>query len=305
MWSWPVVRSRPLGRAYGRSISLFINNWQCHLTTVDVYADGSIDCWGLVDRALFRGKLQSNWVVPAPKAGQTLSVFNFGFTGVSDGRWMQTAHTIAQEVESVVRSLNPEMRDLLDMQGSNTKMSGKASDVTLGFSDKKPYRKDATGENDILGESVPVLRVEANGFELNRLVVYADGLCQVGSGEALVPIADVPSLYERGVICNAAPAHSRIVLPGLGEFRATSGFGSVAVHSRIGELHDMLNQLNGKPSVITTCSKLFEQYEQEPSPESKEALREAYEAVPEHLRCYCGDMDTRDTAIRAVLYGHK
>src|SRR3954464_1314119 len=100
-----------------------------------------------------------------------------------------------------------------------------------------------------------------------------------------------------------APAGSRIILPGLGHFRATTDFGSVSVHDRIGELHDKLGKLNGKPSVITVCAKLFEEYEKQPSSQTKEALLKAYEAVPHHLRCYCGDMDTRDTAIRAVLYG--
>lgn len=42
--SWPIVRSRPIGKTYGRAISLFINNWDCQLTTIDVYEDGSIDC---------------------------------------------------------------------------------------------------------------------------------------------------------------------------------------------------------------------------------------------------------------------
>jgi hypothetical protein len=32
-------------------------------------------------------------------------------------------------------------------------------------------------------------------------------------------------------------------------------------------------------------------------------LRRSYEAVPEHLRMYCGDMDTKDIPIRMILYG--
>ncbi len=301
--SWPIVRSRPVGKTYGRSISLFINNWQCHLTTVDVYQDGAIDCWGFVDRDLFRVKLQSRWVVPAPKADQNLSVFNFGFTGVREGQWIQTCTSIAHEVESVVQALNPKLHGLLDMQGSDTEERGKVRYAKLGLFGKKTYRKDTTGTADILGDSVPILRVAGDAFELTRLVVYADGVCQLGSDEKLVPIDSLPSLYDGGKICNTASCGSRIVLPGLGEFSTTTDFGCVSVHDRIGELHDKLNELNGKASIVTTCAKLFERYEQEHSLEAKEALREAYEAVPEHLRCYCGDMDTRDTVIRAVLYG--
>lgn len=301
--NWPIVRSRPVGRTYGRSISLFINNWQCHLTTVDVYEDGSIDCWGFVDRDLFRGKLQSRWVVPAPNADQKLSVFNFGFTGVSDGRWLQTSHSIAKEVEFALRALNPEMEDLVDMQGSDTEVRGKVRYAKLGLSDKKPYRRDSIGTTDILGDSVPILRVIGDAFELTRLVIYADGVCQIASDGEFVPIRELAELYESGRICNTAASGSRIVLPGLGEFSTTTDFGSVSRHDRIREIYDKLNELNGKPSIVTTCAKLFERYDQDPSLETKQALLEAYEAVPDHLRCYCGDMDTRDTAIRAVLYG--
>jgi hypothetical protein len=42
-------------------------------------------------------------------------------------------------------------------------------------------------------------------------------------------------------------------------------------------------------------------YEAAPSEEKREALRKAYEAVPEHLRMYCGDMDSKDEPIRRIL----
>lgn len=59
--TWLIVRSKPAPKANGRSISLLINNVQCHLTTVDVYEDGSIDCWGFVDRELFKNKVEARW----------------------------------------------------------------------------------------------------------------------------------------------------------------------------------------------------------------------------------------------------
>src|SRR5262245_56330542 len=97
--SWPIVRSKPVGKTYGRSISLFINNMQCHLTTVDVYEDGSIDCWGFVDRALFKTKLDARWVVSGPAKDQPLSVFHFDAARINDGRWFQTRSSIVEEVD--------------------------------------------------------------------------------------------------------------------------------------------------------------------------------------------------------------
>jgi hypothetical protein len=300
--SWPIVRTKPVKKTYGRSLSIFINNWQCHLTTVDVYEDGSIDCWGFVDRPLFQSKLRSNWVVPAPKPSQVLFVYNFGATHPGEGNWQHTPQDIYQSAEAILQSLNPSMSDLLDMHGSDTEVRGKVRHAKLGLSDKKPYRKDAIRSEDIVGDSVPILRIVGDTYELTRLVVFTDGVCQIGSSPQLIPLDDVQSLYEAKQICNKAPAGSRIVVPNLGSFRNTEDFGSVSVQARIGEIRDKLDVLNGKPSVIRTCIKVFENYTQEPSQQAREALRQAYEAVPEHLRCYCGDMDTKDTAIRTALY---
>ncbi len=301
--SWPIVRSRPVKKTYGRSISLFINNMDCHAATVDVYEDGSIECWGFVDLALFKQKLRANWVVPAPKAGQTLSVFNFGSTAMEDGAWLQSQESIDKEVRSIIEMLNPSMRDLLDMNGSDTELRGKVRYAKLGLSDKKPYRIDPQADTEILGAQFPVLRPVDGAFELTRLTVYSDGACQLGSSDQLSTIAELEEMYDAGRVANFAPSLSRIILPGLGSFRTAHDFGAVSPHDRLSEVHDALNVLNGKESVIKACARCFKDYEREPSKQAVEALRLAYDAVPVHLRCYCGDMDTRDTAIRAVLFG--
>jgi hypothetical protein len=301
--SWPIVRTKPVSKTYGRAISVFINNGSCHLVTVDAYADGAIDCWGFVDRALFLNKLRSNWVVPAPKPGQDLSVFDFGYTGIDRAVWVQTSQSIAQVVESTIRELNPGMSGLLDMHGSNEELRGNVRYAKLGLADEKPFRREQNGTDDILGGSVPVLRIVEGAFEMTRLTVFADGMCQIGSDGTLVPVQEIRTLYDQGRICNAAPRGSRILLPGLGEFWTTTDFGGVTVHDRIGEIQDMLNEVNGRPGVIKICMERFEAYRREPSEQAKEQLRDAYEAVPGHLRMYCGDMDSKDWPIRAVLYG--
>ena len=74
------------------------------------------------------------------KAGQTLSVFNFGSTAIESAAWLQSQGSIDKEVRSIIEMLNPSMRDLLDMNGSDTELRGKVRYAKLGLSDKKPYR---------------------------------------------------------------------------------------------------------------------------------------------------------------------
>jgi len=300
--SWPIVRTKPIGKTHGRSISVFINNMQSHLTTVDVYEDGSIDCWGFVDRQLFATKLQANWVVPNPKPNQMISVHGFGGTRVSDGRWFQTTHSIATEAESIIHTLNPGMLNLIDMQGAATEPRGKVQYAKMGIADKKAYRLDKVTGQEIVADSVPVLRVERDTFEVTRLFIYADGVFEIGGSGELLPLCDLPSLYEQDKIANVAPAESLLIFPGLGGCRTVDQFGGVGVDDRVREVNDKFSVLNGRPSLIAVCINSFAEYKREQSPEAKDALREAYLAVPEHLRGYCGDMDTRDSAIRAALY---
>ena len=52
---------------------------------------------------------------------------------------------------------------------------------------------------------------------------------------------------------------------------------------------------------IARTAQAYSDYEACDSAENLETLRVLYEAVPAHLRIYCGDMDTRDTLIREAL----
>jgi hypothetical protein len=47
----------------GAFLTVFIHNGDYHLTKIAVYADGMIDCWGLVDFNEFVRKVRSGWIV--------------------------------------------------------------------------------------------------------------------------------------------------------------------------------------------------------------------------------------------------
>jgi len=204
-----------------------------------------------------------------------------------------------------VKALNPKMKDLVDMQGCDTEGRGKVRYSKMGLPDKKPFRVASNSGEELLGDCTPILRVLPGAFDLTNLFLFSDGLIQIGSDADLRPLDDLEALYERGVVANSAPVGSKILIPGLGSFETSKDFGRISHHDRILEMHDKLGELQGKPSVVKLCAQAFSEYQKTPTTENKELLRVAYERVPEHLRCYCGDMDTRDTGIRKVLYYEK
>jgi hypothetical protein len=108
-----------------------------------------------------------------------------------------------------------------------------------------------------------------------------------------------------GELCTSPPDSARITIEGLGWFESQGSHWGIKVEERVREAHDVLKQLNGEKSSIRKCANSFREYQSDPSPENLDRVRQAYEAVPEHLRLYCGDMDSQDRPIRDVLFGEK
>jgi hypothetical protein len=298
--TWPIFRTTKEGKKYGLSTQLFINNMQCHFAGIDVYEDGMIDCWELVDYPLFQEKINSHWVVPQPNKNQQLFVYNFGATTPTDAVWYANIPQILKFVKDTIKALNPTGVGLTKMPREEPEFMGRVKVIEMPL--VKSYR--ATANGDVVGDSVPILVSDEDFFLLSKLMVYTDGLVQVGREGELVEIAKLADLFSSGVIATIAPPGSRIKLPGLGHFSVTEQFGWVTSDDRIAEIHDKLNQLCGKQDSADICIESFHQFIDDPSDENREALRVAYEAVPEHLRMYLGDMDVKDGLILDILDGN-
>ena len=299
---YPIVRTKPDGEHFGYAISGFINNWQCHHTTIDVYSDGVIDCWGFVDHNLFQGKLNQNWIVSAARHDQSISIFNLGRTDHSNGKWFNKPKDIKGLVTELIRDLNPSMKGVVDMKGSDTEVGGHVTYSKMGSSDKKPYRRSESGI--LLGDVVPVIIKQDGGlFELSQLFIFEDSKFRVGIDSPLMSYTELEDLYQSGAILNKVDKGSRLCIPGVGEFTCNTALGYIDIEDRLREVKDKLGVLNGNKSIVTQTAEQFDTFSEESSSENLEKLRGLYEQVPTHERMYCGDMDTKDYEIRRALYG--
>jgi len=299
---YPIVRTKPEGEHFGYAISGFINNMQCHHTTIDVYSDGVIDCWGFVDRNLFQRKLNQNWVVSLARHDQSISIFNLGGTDHSNAKWFNKPKDIKGLVTELVRDLNPTMKGLVDMKVVDTEVRGHGTYSKMGLSDKKPYRRSESGI--ILGDIVPVIIKQDGGlFELSQLFIFEDSKFRVGIDSPLISYMELEGLYQSGAILNKVDAGSRFCIPGVGEFTCDTELGYIDDEDRLREVKDKLGVLNGNKSIVTQTAEQFDAYSEDPSSEGLDKLRSLYEQVPTHEKMYCGDMDTMDYEIRRILYG--
>jgi hypothetical protein len=118
-------------------------------------------------------------------------------------------------------------------------------------------------------------------------------------------VAELEQLVSQQVVLTEVPLGARVRVHGLGSFTIERASYVESIHSKVLEIKDMQRTLAGVPTTLDLCRQAYIDYVGKPTSSHKEALRKAYERVPEHLRGYVGDMDTRDTAVRMILYGEQ
>lgn len=84
----------------------FIRDGGHHLTNLVIYADGLIDCWGLVTLEEFAGKLRSGWVATELPEGGEASAFGIGSWKFADVHSYTTQANLLGEVRDEIESLN-------------------------------------------------------------------------------------------------------------------------------------------------------------------------------------------------------
>ncbi|WP_306370451.1 NADAR family protein [Nocardiopsis sp. CC223A] len=103
----PVFRESDGERIPGESRPAFIRNGgSYYLTSLKIYADGLVDCWGLVDLAGFADRLASGWVATEFEAGAGASAHGIGEWRFADPVSYTDADCLLAEVRDTVEELN-------------------------------------------------------------------------------------------------------------------------------------------------------------------------------------------------------
>ena len=89
----------------------------------------------------------------------------------------------------------------------------------------------------------------------------------------------------------------------MGSFIVDSEKWAITSDDLLLEAADLFARLNGQLTSSDKCLACYDAFLAAPTVANREALREAYEAVPQHNRMYLGDMDTKDVPIRMIIYG--
>lgn len=292
----------------GFSIPGVILNMQYHYTDLQVYSDGLISCWEMVDLEMFKDKLNKNWVITSIPDGEAISIFSLGNWYIDNGDWIHTKETLYNHVYSLVKKLNPNTENLHNYNGTNSRMIGKANVAKHLLPNPKPYRYEDSASffaKKINGEKFNVFfRNSDNRTYLAELSVYKSGYIEITNipVKRIFKVDDLKHLISEGQITTSPKIGEAITILGLGSFSITSGVGVDITH-KYDEFMDKYNELNGKENSIAKCARIFEEYKQQPTQKAREELKQAYEEVPAYKRIFVGTMDTKDYEVRQVIYG--
>lgn len=294
----------------GFSIPGIIHNMQYHYTDLQLYSDGLISCWKMVDLAMLKDTLNKGWIVTSIPDGEGISIFNLGYWKIEQGEWLHTKETLYEYIYSLLKKLNPTLENLHNYHGNNSKMVGKVTTAKHFIPIPKPYHLNDPNSflsKKVNGEKFNIFfRDDGNKIYLSELSLYKSGLVEITNlpAKKTFNFEELNELAEKEVITTQLKVGETVTILNLGSFKVTSGDG-VEMKFKLNELADKFNELNGKENSIAKCTRIFEEYKQNPTKKLRTKLSEAYEAVPEHQRIYVGTMDTKDYEVRQVIYGDK
>lgn len=105
-WDRRIYRKEGNRKIIGTTLNAFIHNGDFHLTEIDIYKDGMIDCWELVNFATFKKRVRSGWVCTRlPEGASVFIPFLARFKAREAMSWVAPEDFI-REVTDEIEELN-------------------------------------------------------------------------------------------------------------------------------------------------------------------------------------------------------
>ncbi|WP_406182389.1 NADAR family protein [Streptomyces canus] len=138
-------------------------------------------------------------------------------------------------------------------------------------------------------------------YFLTDLLIYADGMVDCWG---LVTLEEFAGKLESGWVATDLADGAQASAHHLASWRFTEPHMWLSPEMLLGEVRDDIDELNGRPDSTARCLAALGAFRGQPTEEHRAALREAYEAIPEHLRIYAlGDQDSKDWPLRVLVAG--
>lgn len=267
-----------------------------------VYEDGTVSCWDKVDLDDVPKRLASGWLQFSVPVGKELDISELCCVKILSADWRFNEKSYYDYIVETVRSLNPEMENIYK---TTQREHDKWKKYRVAFTaSPTPCKLKGDFGYDLLDGSDAHIFLHKDGkLLLTDMYAYKDGTFSVdGLGEEYLSFEDITRLFKDKTLRTAPKKGETLSFGALGEAEVETAYKPVSQKQKLAELENKSLRVQNKPDAHDRCINAYHAYLVEPTDFYREKLRKAYEAVPEHERCFLGDMDTRDSDFRRILY---
>ncbi|WP_145408225.1 DUF7638 domain-containing protein [Paenibacillus xylanexedens] len=273
------------------------------LIPVQIYEDGMINCWELVDLKELKQKIEEYWLGPDVPVGETISIHGLGAYRVEQANWTHNNSSYYEHIERKIRALNPEFRNIFEVTPrlqqlkENRRVSPSPQAVDFAVVQELFYET-------IQGDGFSIFMKYEGWHYLVHLVVYENGkvvIYQLPNHVEMV-IDELAAWFQDGTFFTTIDRPVAIRILDLGEVTFSEEQYAENVEDKYQELLDIYKKLTGEQTTFEACRHAYHMYLEDPSEFNRAVLKEKYERVPEHQRMYLGDMDSRDMDYQRIIY---
>lgn len=284
----------------GVTIPAVIRNGSYFWHSMAVYEDGTVSIWDKIDLDDVPKKLASKKLMFNVPDGQGLSVFELCSLNIVSARWNYNEQSFFEHIVETVKSINPEMANIYK---TTERERAKWKEHHFGFSaSPTPCKLGAKFGYDLFkGDDAHILLRNDGKLLLTELYCYEDATFSIDGLDGFYTFEDIERMFKEKVLATKPNDGETVYLGDLGTAETETVY-AVSTKNKLAELKNKSLRVQGKPDAHTAAINAYHAYLVEPTDFYKEKLRKAYEAVPEHERCYLGDMDTKDGDFKRILY---
>ncbi len=301
-----IERTKPIAGCF---LPAFINNGgQYFFANLEVFEDGRVDAWELVDLQQVERKINSGWIATTVPDGKDISIHGVGQFTIDDCSWLISKAKAYEYIKQVVQLLNPSMLNIYQHDEAKVRKVGHVVEGESGNGKPVKWRKanDRYSGKWHGDNFFHFLKKNDEGFYLCHSNVFADGTITISGipNPIFTDVAGFMAFVDDKKVLTFLPENSHVEIYGLGTFTIKGCKYFADINDKAGEFDDMVAAVNGSPTTGQICSEIYDQYLATPTVALRAALKEAYEKIPKSKRIYVlGDMDVKDIPVRMIIYG--
>lgn len=286
-------------RVEGKYFPGIINNVNYFFTTVALYEDGVIDCWKKVEFQDIKNVIEKGWLCCEAPNGKNISIFQVGNYTIKSAKWKYNKETYYKTIIDNLKELNPKIENINKITREIPEEDYKKEILFLS----KPFRLEhkINFHQWFNGDNTFIFYNLGGQLYLTTLTAYEDKTFEIGLlEEKYFSLEEIKEMFEKNIL--TTEVKDRFFIKYFAEIEIEKINYFVEKSQKFKEIEDMMKKVCEEETTLELCREAYFEYLADPCDYTKEKLRKAYEAVPEHERIYLGDMDSKDWDYQRILY---